>query len=177
MQGLIFASRKPTNAVEIALNLGSFCSKGDLSKDTYTGRLTLENQTRSSHCGAVKSVVSWECWDAGSMPSLVQWIGDPVLLQMWLRSWLWLGFDLWPKKEKIIIFKKWTSPNPGIIHTDPNGLDSWLSQTSRQGTRRIIRQVQPLPPGNCRTLRKHEVHLNMAFGFWVVTFMNCPLKE
>ena len=27
----------------------------------------------------------------GSIPSLVQWVKDPVLLLLWLRSQLWLG--------------------------------------------------------------------------------------
>ena len=36
---------------------------------------------------------SWECWVTGSIPSLEQWIKDPVLL---LRSPWWLGSETWP---------------------------------------------------------------------------------
>ena len=47
-------------------------------------------------CGAVGSVVSWECWDAGLILSPAQWVKDRVLLQLWHRSLLWLRSDPWP---------------------------------------------------------------------------------
>ena len=28
--------------------------------------------------------MSWECWDAGLIPGLAQWVKDPVLLQLQL---------------------------------------------------------------------------------------------
>ena len=34
------------------------------------------------HCGAVGSVVSWGCWDVGSIPSPAQWVKDLVLPQL-----------------------------------------------------------------------------------------------
>ena len=42
------------------------------------------------------SVISWECRDAGLIPDLAQWVKDPVLLQLWLRSQLPLRSDPWP---------------------------------------------------------------------------------
>ena len=28
--------------------------------------------------------------------TMVQWVKDPALLQLWRRSQLWLGFNPWP---------------------------------------------------------------------------------
>lgn len=53
--------------------------------------------SRSSRYGTTWSVASWECWDLGSIPSLAQWVRDPVLLQLQLRLWLQLRFDPWPQ--------------------------------------------------------------------------------
>ena len=50
----------------------------------------------------VSPVVQWVnnlaylCGLACLIPSLVRWINDAVLLQLWHRSWLWLGFGPWP---------------------------------------------------------------------------------
>ena len=52
--------------------------------------------------------MSWEQWFVGSIPSPAQWVGDPALLQLWLR--LQMKLDLipgqgtphavgWPKKK------------------------------------------------------------------------------
>ena len=63
----------------------------------------------TSHCGTKGSAVSLEHWDVGLHPSWAQWVKDPVLLQLQLRSHLWLGSDPGPmnsichgvaKKEK-----------------------------------------------------------------------------
>ena len=49
----------------------------------------------SSCCGATGLVVSWECWDTGSIPSPAQWVKDLALLKLWLRWRLQLGSDPW----------------------------------------------------------------------------------
>ena len=46
----------------------------------------------SSCCGAMGLAVSVECRDGDLIPSPVQWFKDPVLLQLWHRSQLWLRF-------------------------------------------------------------------------------------
>ena len=35
--------------------------------------------------------------DTGSIPSLVQWVKDPALPQLWHKSQPWPGFNPWPK--------------------------------------------------------------------------------
>ena len=42
------------------------------------------------------SAVSWEHWNAGSIPGPSQWVEDLSLPQLWLRSQLQLGSDSWP---------------------------------------------------------------------------------
>ena len=53
----------------------------------------------SSCSGATGLAVSWESWDAGLIPSLAQWVKDPVLPQLQLRLRLWLGSDPWPRRS------------------------------------------------------------------------------
>ena len=50
---------------------------------------------RSSCCDTRVSVSSWACWDAGSVPIPAWWVKDPVLPQLWFRSWLRLWSDPW----------------------------------------------------------------------------------
>ena len=45
------------------------------------------------------AVVSWECWDAGSIPGLAECVKFLGLLQVKLRSQLWLRSDPWPGKS------------------------------------------------------------------------------
>ena len=45
------------------------------------------------------SVVSCEHWDTGLIPSLVQWVKDPALPELWLRSQLQLRSDPWPRNS------------------------------------------------------------------------------
>ena len=52
---------------------------------------------RSSHYGAVTgSAASLERWDAGLILGPKYWVKDPALLQLQLRSQLWVGSDPWP---------------------------------------------------------------------------------
>ena len=50
----------------------------------------------------VPTVVQWVndlaclCGGTGSTPSLAQWVKDLVLLQLWYRLQMWLGFNSWP---------------------------------------------------------------------------------
>ena len=44
----------------------------------------------------VAQLDQWEHWYTGSIPSPAQWVKDPVLPQLWLRSQLWLRYDPWP---------------------------------------------------------------------------------
>ena len=41
-------------------------------------------------------MASWECWDAGLIPSLAQWVKDLVLPQLQLRLQPQLRCDPWP---------------------------------------------------------------------------------
>ena len=59
----------------------------------YFVSLIRKHNHRCSHCGKMGLVASWERWDAGLIPSLVWWVKDPALLQLQLRSQLWLGSD------------------------------------------------------------------------------------
>ena len=43
--------------------------------------------------------VSWECWDAGLIPSPAQWVKDLAMPQLWLRSQLQLESDPWPRNS------------------------------------------------------------------------------
>ena len=51
---------------------------------------------RSSHCGATEPSGVLEALDAGSIPSPVQWVKDPVWQQLQLGLKLWLRSDPWP---------------------------------------------------------------------------------
>ena len=53
----------------------------------------------SFHCGAVGSAASWECWDAGLIPSCTQRLKDLALLKLRLCLHLWLGSYPWPRNS------------------------------------------------------------------------------
>lgn len=53
-----------------------------LSTDKWIKKI----RSGSSHCGTVELVVSLECWDTDLIPAPAQWVKDPMLLQLWLRS-------------------------------------------------------------------------------------------
>ena len=82
---------------------------------------------RSSCCGIVgeeSESSGSRCWgSSGSIPSLVQWVKDPALLQLWRGSQLPPGFNSWPRnfhtlgawplnKEKKILFHTHTPQHP-----------------------------------------------------------------
>ena len=45
--------------------------------------------------GTRGSMVFWELWDAGLIPSLAQEVKDLMLLQLWRRLQQWHGFQPW----------------------------------------------------------------------------------
>lgn len=59
-------------------------------------------QVQKRNSVGVPTVVQWDQWCfgnadiAGSIPGPVQWVKDPVLLQLWLRSQPQLRSDPWP---------------------------------------------------------------------------------
>ena len=56
-------------------------------------------ELRSSPCGAIRSVVSLQCWDTGSIPGWHSGLKDPVLPQLHHRSELQLRSDPWHRKS------------------------------------------------------------------------------
>ena len=68
---------------------------------------------RSSHCGITGLVASWECWDAGLIPGLEQWVRDLALSQLRLRSQLQFRSDPWPGNSMCCrVAKKKKKPKP-----------------------------------------------------------------
>ena len=58
--------------------------------------------------------VSWEHWDEGSIPAPAQWVKDPTLSLLWLRSDPWPGSSICrgvAKKEKkcIMSWRFWAA--------------------------------------------------------------------
>ena len=50
-------------------------------------------------CGATGLAGSLELWDAGSIPSLAQWVKGFSFAQLQRRSKLWLISDPWPRNS------------------------------------------------------------------------------
>ena len=55
-----------------------------------------KGKLRSSHCSAIGSAASWDHRNTGSTLGPAQWVKDPMLLQLQLRSQLWFRSDPWP---------------------------------------------------------------------------------
>ena len=87
--------------------------------------LSKTSMSRSSGCGAMRLTASWEHWDTGSIPSLAQWVKDPVVLQLWLRSGIWLESDPWHGNSRCQEAAQKENKNhqnvPECIWSVPNG--------------------------------------------------------
>ena len=64
-----------------------------------TIKMFKKQQTRSSCCGAIGSVVSLQCQDAGFISGPAQWLKGSVLPQLWCRLQLQLRSDPWPRNS------------------------------------------------------------------------------
>ena len=60
--------------------------RGHLTWPGDLGGLPGEGSIRSSHCGAIGLAVSWERRVTGLIPDPAEWVKDPAVLQLQLRS-------------------------------------------------------------------------------------------
>ena len=56
-------------------------------------------------CSGLK-ICHWLCGGVGSVPSLIQWVKDPPLLQLWHGLKLRLRFDSWELPYAVGVEKK-----------------------------------------------------------------------
>ena len=98
MNGKAQGKKQNQNTVK----LGNHPDTKIISKPAVVSRVQIQdikNAFGSSCCGAVGLAMSWECWDAGLIPSLAQWVYDLVLLQLQLGLQLQLRSDPWPRNS------------------------------------------------------------------------------
>ena len=104
---------------------------------------------RSCHSGTAGSVVSWEHWEADSIPGLVQWFMDPALLQVQHGLQLQLGSDPWPgssmrcwvakkKKKK----KKRSVLVVLIVQAEGRGYMASISRGPQKGYHQVRQELQ-----------------------------------
>ena len=84
------------------------------------------------HSGSGFSLWHWS-------PSLVQWVKDPLLLQLWCRSQLWLRFSLWPRNFHMLWVQpkreknKWINKNKNqhyLIHAKKHTNNKYIRRKS-----------------------------------------------
>ena len=73
----------------VSTSLGSWV-RGSVQGMDLGAHLHIQKVYRSSRCGAT---ASWERWNTGWLPGPAQWVMDLALLQLRLRSQLWLRSD------------------------------------------------------------------------------------
>ena len=92
----------------------------------------------SSRCGTTGPEVSLEHRNAGLIPSPAQWVKDPVLPQLQLRSQLRLGSDPWPEN----------STCHGVTKTQTNRQTKPLDVTCIHEEGRLLKSYQNLEIGS-----------------------------
>ena len=95
---------------DLALSLWWLGSPLWLGFDPWPGSFCMP-QTQPKKKG-IPAVAQWvndpacHCGGTSSIFLLAQWIKDPVLLQLWCRSQLWLRVSLWPENFHMLKKKK-----------------------------------------------------------------------
>ena len=83
----------------------------------------VKSKSRSSCCGTIESVASWEHWDMGLIPGLAQWVGESSVAAAvaWVttEAWIWsLVQELhmpWGGQKRKKKKEKPTKPPPPMI--------------------------------------------------------------